>query len=174
MNKQLLGLVASLGVGVMGVPGTGRAQTIFLPPQPTQPNPVNRPLGNPYYNPYYNLFRPGAAALGPAKPGAETTPALIGVQPGMQPGVLPQVGQTLPLYQDQAVVGLPVTGHPSRFFNPSHYYYYPLVGGVGLGYGTTAPALVSNGLLTSAPRPVAQPGAGGQNTAGQPPKGTAK
>jgi hypothetical protein len=175
MRKKLLGLVAALGVWGIGLSDECQAQTIFLPPQP---NPAGRPLGTPYYNPYYNPFRPGGVNIGVGRPGIDTTPALFGVQPlltpgqtafGVQPLLTP--GQTAGVYQDQ-LAGLPVTGHPYRFFNYSHYYYYPLVGGAGLGYGTAGPG--TTGLLTSTPRPAVAQGATTTNTAGQPPKPTAK
>ncbi len=176
MNKRLLGLAVVLGVGSLGAPARCWSQTILLPPQP---NPAARPIGTPYFNPYYNLFRPGYGAGGIGQPGFATTPAVIGAQPllgQIQPPLgqaQPLLGQTQPLYQDQGLV-LPVTGHPSRYFNYSHYYFYPLLGGTGLGYGSAVAAPVANGVLTSTPRPVAAPGATGTNPAGQPPKPTSK
>ena len=74
----------------------------------------------------------------------------------------------------ETLFGLPVTGHPSRYFNYSHYYFYPLVGGAGLGYGGNITGPVANGLLTSAPRPAVTPGGTGPNPAGQQPKPTTK
>jgi hypothetical protein len=174
MKKTLLGLVAALAVWGGGSAGACRAQAIYLPPPP---NPAAKPLANPYYNQFspFGLLRPygpggmnygpGGMNYGPARQGFETTPGLFGVPQQL-------VGQPLPAYQADAATGLAVTGHPSRFFNYSHYYFSPLIGGGGLTYGAAIPA--GTGLLSSMPRAAATPAQTGTNGAGQPPKPTTK
>jgi len=164
MKKNLLGIVAALGVWGIWFPGTCRAQSFYLTPPPV---PIGRPLAGPYYNPYYGPYRgigPGGVNYGLARPGFETTPATLQLQQLL-------AGASIPVAQEQAG-GLPVTGHPASYFYYSHYYYNQMVGG-GVGFGSSSPTYSGTGLLTSTPRTTSSAGSTGTNApAGQPPKPT--
>jgi hypothetical protein len=117
--------------GVGGVAPSAHAQGYVRP----QTNPFPKPA----VSPYLNLLRGGNPAInyyGLVRPQEDTATALLQLQQQQQQQM---ANQALLAAGDPT---LPVTGHPTRFFNYSHYFFNQgggpagVLGATGLGgYG---------------------------------------
>jgi hypothetical protein len=91
------------------------AQTFIAPPPSTR---IAAPYSRPTVSPYVNLLRGGSAGInyyGIVRPELETRSSIQQLQR--------QVGQTqAEVTQATTPSGLPTTGHPTVFFNYSHYF----------------------------------------------------
>lgn len=111
MRKRTRGLVLTAGLLLGLAPQAVRAQA-YVPP-------ATSPFPKPPVSPYLNLFRggpPGINYYGLVRPQEQTGTALWQLQ---------QRQQQLAAGQVALVTGdpnLPSTGHPTRFFNYSHYF----------------------------------------------------
>jgi hypothetical protein len=111
--KRLAMWAAAVGAAVALSAGAARAQFGYYSPPPTSPFPRS-PI-----SPYLNLARGGNPAInyyGLVRPQIETQQSIYGLQ--QQLGGLSQV-QAL---QSEAARSSATTGHPTRFFNYSHYF----------------------------------------------------
>ena len=133
-----MGLVAAvLGLTLLGDSKPVRAQGVYVMPATGYVTPL--PVGNPFLRPS-GIFNYGAVIQGQQ-----------------------QLAATLQQFQQQLVAGqaaqatavppggMPVTGHPSTFYNTSHYFYY-LGGGAGLAaYAPGFPSASGVGFFPTRP-----------------------
>ncbi len=132
MSKRTWVLAAALGLLTGLAPQGARGQG-YIPP-PTSPFP------RPPISPYLNLYRGGSPAInyyGVIRPQQQLYQGLYQVQ---QQAVLNQAALAA------GDASLPITGHPTRFFNYSHYFmnqgglgYAGGYAGGGVGTGAGAP-----------------------------------
>jgi hypothetical protein len=123
--KQRMGTAAALTLlALAGLPAA-QAQT-YAPP-------VTNPFQPPVVSPYLNLRRGGSPAVnyyGVIRPQEQTNASLHQLQQQVTTGQATLAGEA-------AALALPSTGHPTRFFNYSHYFFNQ--GGAGVVPAGTAP-----------------------------------
>jgi hypothetical protein len=116
---------AALGFLVVLTPTVARAQAYVRP--------STNPFQTPAVSPYLNLARGGNPAInyyGVVRPQTQYGQSILQLQQ--------QVAATQGVTATEAALALPTTGHPTRFFNYSHYFFSQ--GGAGLyGAGAAAP-----------------------------------
>jgi hypothetical protein len=125
MSKRILAVVAAVGIGA-GLAPQARAQVYARP--------ATNPFQPPAVSPYLNLARGGDRAInyyGLVKPQEQTHLNILQLQQQQA-----ATGQAV--MAGETNLALPYTGHPTRFFNYSHYFFNQ--GGAGYyGAGVGAP-----------------------------------
>jgi hypothetical protein len=139
--KRLAMWAAAVGAAVALSAGPARAQFGYYSPPQTSPFP-RAPI-----SPYLNLARGGNPAInyyGLVRPQVEFQQSLFGLQQQVS-----GLGQTQAL-QSEAARSSATTGHPTRFFNYSHYFMSQGGGGGSFpgarGLGTPIQGVGNNNL----------------------------
>jgi hypothetical protein len=142
--KKRAWAAAALGLLALAGPRAAWAQT-YAPP-------ATNPFQKPVVSPYLNLARGGNPAInyyGVIRPQEQTSTSLLQLQNQVQTGQAALAGEV--------AAAQPTTGHPTRFFNYSHYFFNQggtggvvagigPYGGAGLGTPLTAAFPPRNGV----------------------------
>lgn len=137
MKRATLSILLTLLAPALARPAL--AQAVVQP----QVNPFVRPA----ISPYLNLFRSGNPAVnyyGLVRPQVQFQNSLQQLQQQEQPFA------TFGFYQQPGVATLPTTGHATRFFNTSHYFFNQ---GGGVQSATTVTPLYNFGARPATGQP---------------------